>query len=86
VPFATSQRMDGVLGGAQIGYNVQFAKNWVAGLEADFQGTGQRGFIDVSADYGNIRRGRGHCRHHDRNPDAKDVVVRHGAGAPGRRT
>jgi outer membrane immunogenic protein len=43
VPFATSQRMDGVLGGAQIGYNVQFAKNWVAGLEADFQGTGQRG-------------------------------------------
>ena len=43
VPFATSQHMDGVLGGAQIGYNVQFNKNMVAGLEADFQGTGQRG-------------------------------------------
>lgn len=43
MPFATSQRMDGVLGGAQIGYNVQFAKNCVADLEADFQGTGQRG-------------------------------------------
>src|ERR1700719_3804920 len=43
VPFATSQRMDGVLGGAQIGYNVQFNRIWLAGLEADFQGTGQRG-------------------------------------------
>src|SRR5580704_5276746 len=43
VLFSTSQHMDGVLGGAQIGYNVQFNKSWVAGLEADFQGTGQRG-------------------------------------------
>jgi outer membrane immunogenic protein len=43
VPFTTSQNMDGVLGGAQIGYNVQFNRNLVAGLEADFQGTGQRG-------------------------------------------
>jgi outer membrane immunogenic protein len=43
VLFSTSQHMDGVLGGAQIGYNVQFNKNMVAGLEADFQGTGQRG-------------------------------------------
>jgi outer membrane immunogenic protein len=43
VPFTTSQHMDGVLGGAQIGYNVQFAKIWLAGVEADFQGTGQRG-------------------------------------------
>jgi outer membrane immunogenic protein len=43
VPFTTSQHMDGVLGGAQIGYNVQFNRIWLAGLEADFQGTGQRG-------------------------------------------
>lgn len=43
VPFSTSQHMDGVLGGAQIGYNVQFNRTWLAGLEADFQGTGQRG-------------------------------------------
>jgi len=43
VPFTTSQHMDGVLGGAQIGYNMQFNKTWLAGLEADFQGTGQRG-------------------------------------------
>jgi outer membrane immunogenic protein len=43
VPFTTSQNMNGVLGGAQIGYNVQFNKIWLAGIEADFQGTGQRG-------------------------------------------
>jgi outer membrane immunogenic protein len=34
--------LDGVLGGGQIGYNWQ-SSNWVWGLEADFQGTGQRG-------------------------------------------
>jgi outer membrane immunogenic protein len=43
VPFSTSQHMDGVLGGAQIGYNVQINRTWLLGLEADFQGTGQRG-------------------------------------------
>jgi outer membrane immunogenic protein len=31
----------GVLGGVQIGYNRQFASHWVAGVEADVQGTGQ---------------------------------------------
>ena len=31
----------GVLGGVQLGYNWQFAPHWVAGIEADFQGTGQ---------------------------------------------
>src|SRR5262249_15413573 len=31
----------GVLGGGQIGYNLQFA-NWVAGLEADLHGTAQK--------------------------------------------
>jgi outer membrane immunogenic protein len=43
VPFSTSQNMDGVLGGAQIGYNWQVNRNWLLGVEADFQGTGQRG-------------------------------------------
>jgi outer membrane immunogenic protein len=43
VPFTTSQHMDGVLGGGQVGYNWQFNKSWVVGVEADFQGTGQRG-------------------------------------------
>jgi hypothetical protein len=56
VPFTTSQHMDGVLGGAQIGYNVKFNKNLVAGLEADFQGTGQRGSA-LFANNRDIRRG-----------------------------
>jgi outer membrane immunogenic protein len=32
--------MNGVLGGAQFGYNLQM-QNWLVGFEADFQGTGQ---------------------------------------------
>jgi len=32
----------GILGGGQVGYNWQ-SGNWVTGLEADIQGTGQRG-------------------------------------------
>jgi outer membrane immunogenic protein len=32
----------GLVGGGQFGYNYQFAPNWVAGVEADFQGTGQK--------------------------------------------
>jgi outer membrane immunogenic protein len=43
VPFSTSQKMNGWLGGGQAGYNWQFNKSWVLGLEADIQGTGQRG-------------------------------------------
>ena len=35
--------MDGGLGGAQIGYNWQLDRTWVVGLEADIQGTGERG-------------------------------------------
>jgi outer membrane immunogenic protein len=34
--------MDGVVGGGQIGYNWQ-KSNWVFGLEADIQGSGQKG-------------------------------------------
>jgi outer membrane immunogenic protein len=41
--FPLSQSMNGGLGGGQIGYNWQFNKNWLWGLEADIQGTGQRG-------------------------------------------
>lgn len=37
-----SARLDGVLGGVQIGYNWQIG-TYVAGLEADFDGSGQRG-------------------------------------------
>jgi outer membrane immunogenic protein len=35
-----SSNMNGVLGGAQIGYNSQI-QNWLVGVELDFQGTGQ---------------------------------------------
>jgi outer membrane immunogenic protein len=37
-----NRNMDGVVGGGQAGYNWQ-TSNWLWGLEADFQGTGQRG-------------------------------------------
>ena len=39
---ATKFRMDGVIGGGQIGYNWQ-RERWVFGLEADIQGSGQAG-------------------------------------------
>ena len=39
---ATKFNMDGIIGGAQIGYNWQRDK-WVFGLEADIQGSGQAG-------------------------------------------
>ena len=32
----------GFVGGGQIGYNWQFAPNWLLGVEADFQGTSQK--------------------------------------------
>lgn len=48
--------LDGVLGGAQIGYNWQVSPNWVTGLEADWQGS------DVSAiqNYSDAYSGAGH--------------------------
>jgi outer membrane immunogenic protein len=47
VLFANSDRSDlnGVVGGGQIGYNWQM-QNWLWGLEADIQGTGERGSRD----------------------------------------
>jgi outer membrane immunogenic protein len=32
---------NGLIGGGQIGYNWQTAPNWLVGVEADFQGSGQ---------------------------------------------
>jgi outer membrane immunogenic protein len=37
-----SSNLDGVVGGGQVGYNWQ-TQNWVWGLEADIQGTGESG-------------------------------------------
>jgi outer membrane immunogenic protein len=42
-PFSTTQNINGGLGGGQIGYNWQINHNWLLGLEADIQGTGERG-------------------------------------------
>ncbi len=40
--FSNSDHLDGVIGGGQIGYNWQ-VDQWVLGIEADFQGSGQKG-------------------------------------------
>jgi outer membrane immunogenic protein len=42
--FVGSQTVkpEGVIGGGQIGYNWQFVPNWVAGVEADLQGSAQK--------------------------------------------
>lgn len=42
-PFTTRTNLDGWLGGAQAGYNWQTGRNWLIGVEADIQGTGERG-------------------------------------------
>jgi opacity protein-like surface antigen len=46
-PFAftdsNAARLKGAIGGGQIGYNYQVAPRWLLGLEADFQGSGERG-------------------------------------------
>jgi outer membrane immunogenic protein len=63
IPELTSDSadMNGVIGGGQIGYNYQFDRNFVAGFEADFQGSGERGSGDplvcqnpAACDFGNI--------------------------------
>jgi outer membrane immunogenic protein len=41
-PASLDQNGDGFIGGGQIGYNWQFAPNWVVGVEADISGTGIR--------------------------------------------
>jgi outer membrane immunogenic protein len=40
--FSESQKVDGVIGGFQTGYNYQFGQ-WVLGLETDIQASGQKG-------------------------------------------
>jgi len=38
-----ASNLDGIVGGGQIGYNWQVDRSWVLGLEADIQGTGEKG-------------------------------------------
>jgi outer membrane immunogenic protein len=45
---STSSKLDGILGGFQGGYNWQLS-NWVFGIEADFQGTAQKGSSSLTA-------------------------------------
>jgi outer membrane immunogenic protein len=40
--FSDANRLKGIIGGAQIGYNVQ-AGQWVVGLELDWQASGEKG-------------------------------------------
>jgi opacity protein-like surface antigen len=39
----TRNDMNGVIGGAHLGYNWEYNNKWLLGLEADFQGSDQRG-------------------------------------------
>jgi outer membrane immunogenic protein len=41
--FSTATNMNGWVGGGQAGYNWQFNRNWIFGVEADLQATGQKG-------------------------------------------
>jgi outer membrane immunogenic protein len=43
IPQQLNLHPSGFIGGGQIGYNYQFAPNWVAGLEGDFQGANIKG-------------------------------------------
>ena len=39
--FSQTQHLNGVIGGGQLGYNWQANNQWVFGLEAHFQGSGE---------------------------------------------
>jgi outer membrane immunogenic protein len=40
---STSSKVNGVIGGGQVGYVGRIAPHWLGGIEADIQGSGQRG-------------------------------------------
>ena len=43
-----SQKINGVIGGGQVGFNWQANNTWVFGIEADFQGSGEKGSFNNS--------------------------------------
>jgi outer membrane immunogenic protein len=51
VPITEKQNLDGVIGGPEIGYNWQASPNWLLGVEADFQWSGEKGSSSVSDPY-----------------------------------
>ena len=50
-PLSTSQRLDGVIGGGQIGCNAQATNTFVVGVETDIQASGERGSTSFSDPY-----------------------------------
>jgi outer membrane immunogenic protein len=47
--FPGSFKLDGVIGGGQVGLNWRATSNWVLGLEADIQGSAERGSRNFSS-------------------------------------
>ncbi|WP_441280374.1 outer membrane protein [Tardiphaga sp. 862_B3_N1_1] len=52
VSIPLSARMDGVVGGGQIGWNTMFAPSWLFGIEADIQAADQRNTSTVTGLFG----------------------------------
>lgn len=50
-PPASSFKTSGVLGGLQFGYNYQVNRNWLVGLETDFEWSGMSGSATSSGSY-----------------------------------
>jgi len=46
-----SEKLDGFIGGLQVGYNWQLNQTWVLGLEADIQGSAEKGSSGFSDPY-----------------------------------
>jgi outer membrane immunogenic protein len=49
--FSGSEKLDGIIGGGQIGYNYQTSSSWVVGVEADIQGSGEKGSSSFASIY-----------------------------------
>jgi outer membrane immunogenic protein len=49
--ISQSQKLDGFIGGIQIGYNWQVNSTWVLGVEADIQDSGEKGSSGVTDPY-----------------------------------
>jgi outer membrane immunogenic protein len=47
--FSATQNLNGWVAGGQAGYNWQFNRNWIFGVEADLQATGQKGTLNAVA-------------------------------------
>jgi outer membrane immunogenic protein len=62
--FSSSEKLNGVIGGAQVGYNWQANATWVFGLEADIQGSGERGSTNSSNPYTFVINCEGVCIGH----------------------